>query len=127
MLTVGNPVGGQFKARKDLLHFFLQAAGSAEAVFSCQGGQGLLAVKDISCKGPGVRSFPGGSNPYDTITFTYNGEMQAELAETVTTYYIKGGRLSPDGRMTMMKNMRSKRKTAFTPLSLTWRKGMSSC
>lgn len=30
------------------------------------------------------------SNPYDTITFTYNGEMQAELAETVTTYYIKG-------------------------------------
>lgn len=30
------------------------------------------------------------SNPYDTITFTYNGEIQAEVAETTTTYYIKG-------------------------------------
>lgn len=30
------------------------------------------------------------SNPYDTITFTYNGEMQAEMGELTTTYYIKG-------------------------------------
>lgn len=30
------------------------------------------------------------SNPYDMITFVYNGEMQAELAETTVTYYIKG-------------------------------------
>ncbi len=30
------------------------------------------------------------SNPYDTIRFTYNGEMQAEVEELTTTYYIKG-------------------------------------
>lgn len=30
------------------------------------------------------------SNPYDTITFTYNGEMQAEVGNLTTTYYIKG-------------------------------------
>lgn len=30
------------------------------------------------------------SNPYDTITFTYNGEMQAEMRDLTTTYYIKG-------------------------------------
>ena len=30
------------------------------------------------------------SNPYDTITFTYNGEMKEALADITTTYYIKG-------------------------------------
>ncbi len=30
------------------------------------------------------------SNPYDTIEWTYNGEMQTEMAETEVTYYIKG-------------------------------------
>ncbi len=30
------------------------------------------------------------SNPYDTITFTYNGEMQETAGELTTTYYIKG-------------------------------------
>lgn len=30
------------------------------------------------------------SNPYDTIEWTYNGEMQAEMTEAEVTYYIKG-------------------------------------
>ncbi len=30
------------------------------------------------------------SNPYDRITFTYNGEIQGEMSQLTTTYYIKG-------------------------------------
>lgn len=33
-------------------------------------------------------------NPYDTISFTYNGEMQGEVAELTTTYYIKGAKVT---------------------------------
>lgn len=33
-------------------------------------------------------------NPYDTISFTYNGEMQGEMAELTTTYYIKGAKVT---------------------------------
>lgn len=29
------------------------------------------------------------SNPYDTITFTYNGEVKNAVSELITTYYIK--------------------------------------
>lgn len=37
-----------------------------------------------------VESESYSSNPYDSITFTYNGEMQAEAAELTVSYYIKG-------------------------------------
>lgn len=37
-----------------------------------------------------VESETYSSNPYDSITFTYNGEMQGEAAELTVSYYIKG-------------------------------------
>lgn len=37
-----------------------------------------------------VESESYSSNPFDTITWTYNGEMKAEAAELKVTYYIKG-------------------------------------
>ncbi len=34
------------------------------------------------------------SNPYDKITFTYNGEIQAQMSELTTAYYIKGAKVT---------------------------------
>lgn len=33
-------------------------------------------------------------NPYDTLTFTYNGEAKENALETVTTYYLKGAEVT---------------------------------
>lgn len=73
--------------------------------FSVSGGLSDSNIKsNIKCLVSGnytltLTTYPGAdvyesdsfsSNPFDTITFTYNGEMKEAAADFVVTYYIKG-------------------------------------